>query len=43
MAYSKQKRKNSSKYSKLIHIIFFFIDKVYKILRVLDLIIKIFY
>ena len=43
MPTEKQKRNNSSKFRKLIHKLFFFLDKVYKILRVIDLIIKIFY
>jgi len=38
-----QKRKNSSKFHKLIHILFFFLDKVYKTLRVIDLIVKLFH
>jgi len=38
-----QKRKNSSKFHKLIHKLFILLDKVYKILRVIDLIVKLFH
>ena len=40
---AKQKRKHSSKFHKFIHNSFFLLDKIYKILRVIDLITKIFY
>lgn len=43
MARSEQKRKNSSKFHKLIHKTFLFLDKVYKFLRVIYLILKLFH
>jgi len=42
MTREKYKRKSSSKSSKFLHKLFFFLDKIYKVLRVIDLIMKIF-
>ena len=43
MPNKQQKKKSSSKFHKLIHNLFFFLDKVYKFLRVIDLIMKLFH
>jgi len=43
MPTKEQKRKGSSKFRKLIHNTFCYLDKVYKILRVIDLIVKLFH
>jgi len=43
MTTQEQKRKSSSKFHKLLHSVFFFLDKIYKVLRVIDLVVKMFH